>query len=418
RIAFYNATSGVVVDIAAGTATGDDSVGFDTFTKVSAVVGSQFADVFYGSNNPSQTTEQFEGRGGDDLIDGRGGFDLAVYNNDTAVTAGISVNMAAGTVTGDAAVGTDTLVSIESVRGTNFADTYVATGFSGASTDIGLPATFNEFEGLGGNDTITGNGNTRISFVNATAGVTVDIAAGTANGDASVGSETFTGVSRVRGSNFADTISGDAGVNDLEGRDGADIISGKGGADIIQAGDGDDTILIGIGEAAPGEIIDGGAGFDTLLVSDPDPNHLSGVTLISIEEIMLGSGVSALTLSGAQLADVNHITQADRAAFTINAASAGTYSLAGMTITGLATLSGSSGADTLIGSSVNDILNGNAGNDVLHGGAGADTLNGGDGVDTVSYADAIAAVSIDLTKASSTWTGDAQGDALTSIEEI
>src|SRR5262249_39825309 len=151
---------------------------------------SQFNDTFRGSNNPAQTTEQFEGRDGFDLIDGRGGFDQVVYNNDPAVTAGIKVLLRAtggATVGGDAAVDADTLRSIESVRGTNFADIYDATGFNGASTDTGLAATFNEFEGLAGNDTITGNGDTRISFVSASAGVTVDIAAGTAIGDASVG---------------------------------------------------------------------------------------------------------------------------------------------------------------------------------------------------------------------------------------
>src|SRR5262249_2243021 len=110
---------------------------------------------------------------------------------------------------------------------------------------------------------------------------------------------------------------------------------------------------IGSGEAPLS--IDGGAGFDTLLVSD---TVLSGVRIGGIEQIVLGSGVTAVTLSSAQLAGVDHITQADGAAFTINAPSAGTYSLAGMTITGIATLSGSSGADTLIGSSGDDVLNG------------------------------------------------------------
>ena len=120
----------MTVDLAAGTATGDASVGNDTITGgVNSIAGSHFADTFFGSNNAANTSEQFEGRGGNDTFDGRGGFDQAVYNNDTAVTTGISVNMAAGTVTGDAAIGTDTLRSIESVRGTNFADTYVATGF-------------------------------------------------------------------------------------------------------------------------------------------------------------------------------------------------------------------------------------------------------------------------------------------------
>ena len=49
--------------------------------------------------------------------------------------------------------------------------------------------------GTKGNDSITGNGDTQISYQSATAGVTVDMIAGTAVGDASVGSDTFTGVS-------------------------------------------------------------------------------------------------------------------------------------------------------------------------------------------------------------------------------
>ena len=117
-------------------------------------------------------------------------------------------------MTGDASIGTDTLVSIEAVRGTNFADTYDATGFSGTSVNAGSNGTFNEFTGSGGNDTIIGNGNTRISFNNATAGVTVDLqtgatpGTGTATGDASVGTDTFSGVNAVQGSMFDDTIYG------------------------------------------------------------------------------------------------------------------------------------------------------------------------------------------------------------------
>ena len=81
-------------------------------------------------------------------------------------------------VTGDASVGTDTLKSIELVTGSNFADTFNATGFSATSTNAGSTVTantaglFNEFEGRGGDDIITGNGQTRISYLHATAGVT------------------------------------------------------------------------------------------------------------------------------------------------------------------------------------------------------------------------------------------------------
>jgi Ca2+-binding RTX toxin-like protein len=231
RIDYINATAGVTVDLVAGTATGDASVGTDTFTGVNAIQGSYFADTLLGSINGAGTTQSFDGGAGDDFIDGRGGFDLAYYNSAVGTLSGISVDMAAGTVIGDSSIGTDTLRSVELVRGTNFADTYDATGFSGSSTNAGSIGTFNEFEGLGGDDTITGNGNTRITYVSATAGVTVDLAAGTATGDASVGTDTFTGVSQARGSQFADTLSGNANNNTLDGRGGNDTLTGGAGAD-------------------------------------------------------------------------------------------------------------------------------------------------------------------------------------------
>ncbi|MFL6972581.1 MAG: calcium-binding protein, partial [Xanthobacteraceae bacterium] len=214
-----------------------------------------------------------------------------------------------------------------------------------------------------------------------------------------------------------DTLFGEDGNDFLDGGNGDDTLDGGAGSDTMNGGAGNDTFVIHAGDVASGEIIDGGAGFDRLVISDPNTD-LSGVTITGIEEIVLGPGVSAVTLSGAQLAGVERITQADGAAVTINAASAGTYSLAGIAIAGIATLGGSSGDDTLIGSAGDDILNGNAGNDVLHGGAGGDTLNGGDGVDTASYADATAGVTINLTEGSSTWTGDAQGDSFNSIERF
>jgi hypothetical protein len=113
------------------------------------VIGSAYDDTLMGGNNPNGTFEQYDGRAGNDLIDGRGGYDFAVYNNDSATTTGIAVHLAAGTVTGDATIGTDTLRSVEAVRGTNFADVYDATGFSGISTNAGSSGTFNNFDRRG-----------------------------------------------------------------------------------------------------------------------------------------------------------------------------------------------------------------------------------------------------------------------------
>ena len=76
------------------------------------------------------------------------------------------------------------------------------------------------------------------------------------------------------------------------------------------------------------------------------------------------------------------------------------------------------GDDSLFGGNGADVLDGGSGNDYLDGGAGADTIAGGDGYDVAGYGSAAAGVSIDLAKASSTWTGDANGDILASIEQL
>ena len=70
------------------------------------------------------------GTSGDDTIDGLAGIDLVVYTN---ATGGITANLTTGIVSG-AGVGTDTLIGIEQIRGSNFNDVYIATGFNqGAS---------------------------------------------------------------------------------------------------------------------------------------------------------------------------------------------------------------------------------------------------------------------------------------------
>ena len=59
---------------------------------------------------------------------------------------------ATSTVVG-AGIGSDTLSSVESIQGSAFGDTYVATGYNGASASGSIPSSFNEFEGMGGDDT-------------------------------------------------------------------------------------------------------------------------------------------------------------------------------------------------------------------------------------------------------------------------
>ena len=407
RIVFYNAAAGVTVNlttnISQGTASGDlAGVGTDTFSGISSVAGSAFADSITGSDNAANTPEDLAGRGGNDFIDGRGGFDRAYYSDDPT-GAGIQIDLASGIVIGDAAIGSDTLRSVEGIRGTSFADIFVATNFGVSGLNVGSFATFNEFEGMRGDDTITGNGNTRIAFYNALAGVTVDLNAGishgTASGDvAGVGNDSFVGVTSVRGSNFADAIFGDDNANALEGRDGDDRLSGRGGTDTLTGGNGADTFIYADGggadavtdfSRAQGDLID--VSGVAIIASFADIQ--SRATVVNGNTLIDFGGGNTLTLVG-----VTSIQQSDFIFRTV--------------------LNGLSGADLLSGTSHSDVISGLAGNDILKGLEGDDQLDGGIGRDIADYSEATGFISVAMATGIVIGDPSVGNDTLRSVESV
>lgn len=75
------------------------------------------------------------------------------------------------------------------------------------------------------------------------------------------------------------------------------------------------------------------------------------------------------------------------------------------------------GNDIIEGHAGNDLLHGGPGNDIIEGGEGADIIIGASGNDTASYSTSAHAVNIDLLNNVYSG-GDAQGDTLTTIENI
>ncbi|MBR0717279.1 VCBS domain-containing protein [Bradyrhizobium liaoningense] len=463
RLQFTQALDGVTVDIAAGTSHGTAGgdvaqVGTDTFTGVNAVLGSLFADVLLGSNSTSG--ENFQGLAGNDLIDGRGGFDTAQYSNLTYTTGGISVDMASGTVTGDASTGTDTLRSVEGIQGTIFADTYVATGFSGGSTNAGSFGSFNQFEGQGGDDVITGNTNTRLLYTNATGGVTINLAAGSATGDASVGHDTFTGVNAAYGSNFADTYdaTGFADFNAFQGLGGDDVITGNGftrlqfdnatagvnvdlaaGAVSGDASVGHDIVIGGVNSVVGtnfNDTIRGGKLADTLTGNAGADTFAyvtgSGADIVTDFSQAQGDKIDLTGIAGANgvysLADVlahatpagldTVITFSATDSLTIRNIAPGALSASDFIFgTQGSTITGDANANTLPGTANSDTVSGLAGNDRLQGGGGSDLLDGGANFDRAVYTDATGAISINM--AGGWVTGSGVGtDTLVSIEGV
>jgi Ca2+-binding RTX toxin-like protein len=81
-------------------------------------------------------------------------------------------------------------------------------------------------------------------------------------------------------------------------------------------------------------------------------------------------------------------------------------------------LVGTSKADQIFGLGGGDEVVALAGNDLLEGGPGGDYLDGGEGIDTASYVSSASDVWVILNNSTPERDGDAEGDYLTSIENL
>ncbi len=179
------------------------------------------------------------------------------------------------------------------------------------------------------------------------------------------------GTLNLQGSSGNDYLAGDGEGQTIEGGNGNDALQGNGGADTLLGGDGDDDFLTGFSESPTGEVMNGGAGSNRISSWNAD---LSAATISNIQT--LGAHLDYVTLTAAQLSGFNTLIAYGGTPIALNAVGAGTYSLAGKTLSGAFNLNGTTGSDTLAGGTGAQTLSGGTGNDTylqVRGG-GADTV--------------------------------------------
>lgn len=405
----------------------------------------------YGIGNAAVNT--ITGTTGNNVLDGGGAADtlIGLAGNDTYIVADSGV-----VITEAASAGTDIVWSsvdytltdtdVENLRlmGTTAID---GTGNS-ANNIIYANSGANTLDGAAGTkDTLS------YQF-GATAGVTVSLALGTATGGS--GSDTISGFENLVGSNYADSLTGKSGVNELTGGrgndsyfvDGLDVVfeSSNQGTDLITAsvnyslntpalanvenltltgasadtatGNGLNNVLTGggvagttlignggndtlIGGAGAGKTLIGGAGNDTYTVTVAtdaiDEAASAGTDLVSANltfDLTTQDNVENLTLTGATAIDATGNALAN--VLTGN--------------TGNNVLTGAAGNDTLIGDAGTDRLDGGTGNDKMTGGTGNDTYVVNATTDTVTEA---SGADVDLVEASISYTLGANVENLT-----
>lgn len=187
------------------------------------------------------------------------------------------------------------------------------------------------------------------------------------------------------------TASTSTGQVDISGGAGYDTIYGGAAADTLSGGNGNDLLEGGAGA----DVLNGNAGRDTASYSGSD----AGVTV----DLYLGTATGGHAQGDilALIEDLIGSSLDDR----LNGSNAANR------------LTGDAGNDTIMARNGADSLYGGDGDDLLIGGAGADVLYGGSGTDTASYSSSTAAVTVSLGAVLGVG-GDAQGDSLTSIENL
>ncbi|QQZ43252.1 calcium-binding protein [Pseudomonas sp. SK3(2021)] len=395
----------------------------------------------------------YGGAGADQFIGGAG-VDIAGY---TDSKAGVTVNLKTGMNTG-IAVG-DTYTEIETIKGSNYSDTFVGNG--------------------GGMDFDGGAGVDTVDYSTSSAGVNVEVRLGIGavgkGGDAE--GTTLTSIENVIGSAFNDILTSGpdatATAIRLEGGAGDDIYyistgvtptiveQAGGGNDevrvtvinpsgtvlaanverltylgnkafigygndldnVITGGSGNDTLY---GGAGADQFI-GGAGYDTAgyldskvavsinLKTGVHSGIAAGDTYIDIEAIrgsnlndIFYGATSAMGLDGAAGQDLVSYELADSAVTIDLTSGANQGDAAGDTYTNIEIFQGSHFNDTLLGSRLGD---------VFMGGLGADIIDGREGQDSAWYITSATGVTINL-QTNVNQGGDAEGDVLTNIERV
>ena len=231
-------TSGITVDLGAGTASGEEANG-DVLVSIENVIGTDFADAIAGDENANNLQggrgdDTLIGLGGDDvLIGGRGadsffggeGEDIADYS---LSLDGVSINLADGSAGGGDAEG-DVFDGIEIVQASFHDDTII-----GDEGD-------NVIRGGRGADTIDGAGGfDTADYSQGDEGVHINLATRQGLSGEALGDQ-LSSIEKLVGSTFQDTF---------EGSDGNDVFDGGFGDDLLAGARGSDTYEFGFDSAA------------------------------------------------------------------------------------------------------------------------------------------------------------------------
>ncbi len=381
---WWNATTGMNIDLSTGIVSEDGYGGQDTINGVEnlgEVRTTMLDDGVIGSDGDDQIILM----AGNDTADGGGGFDTLRYNH-TGVEA-VNVNLNTGTATGTwrGEAFNHQISNFEEIRGS----------YDHGDTLTGKDGQDNRIEGQGGKDTVQGgeNGNDTLdggdgndSLIGLSGDDSIiggsgkDVLRGDAGSDTLLGG---LGGDTLLGGDQADSLVGDDGRDELFAGEGADTLEGGDGNDTLGGSDGEDQIYGQLGnDIAYGgqgnDFMDGGEGNDQFFAGAGDDTVFG-----RLGDDALGGAAGNDRIFGE---DGNDTLFGGKGKDVLGGGNDNDSLLGGG---GDDTLFGGAGDDTLLGGAGNDSLSAGSGADRLDGGTGNDTLRGGGDGDTFVFSDGI-----------------------------
>lgn len=397
---FSDAESGVTISL-------DDSY---KFISIENVTGSAHSDTIFGN-------------AGNNIINGAAGTDTVNY---IAAASAVNISLALSTAQATGGAGTDTLISIENLTGTNYNDRLTGSTVS------------NWLTGGLGNDTL--DGGTGADFMDGGEGSDTFYVdnAGDRVFETRYSSGTDTVLSRLSqytlGTNIENGRILAAGTAGLTGNDLNNLLYAGSGNNALNGGNGNDTVSYLYASSAVTASLSittaqatGGSGSDTLtafenltgsnyndrLTGNSAGNKLSG----GLGNDVLNGGAGADNMIGGDGSDSYYVDHTSDVVSETNTdlASGGTdtvYSYLSSYNLGANVENGrilASAAANLTGNSLNNVLMAGSGNNILNGSAG---------IDTASYAYATSAVTVSLSSSNAQATKGSGSDTLISIESL
>ena len=176
---------------------------------------------------------------GSNVLNGRGGNDTVSYQ--TGATAGVKVSLASAAAQATGGSGSDTLLSVEQLIGSRFADRL--TGNIGSNVLNGAPGDDTLIGGNGTDSLIGGSGRDWAQYSTAGTGVEVRLATTAVQNTGGAGMDTLSSIEHLLGSGFDDRLTGSGTANRLQGGAGDDTLTGLGGRDVLTGNAGEDRLV-------------------------------------------------------------------------------------------------------------------------------------------------------------------------------